>query len=263
MARISTVWRAAVDSQKALSLMVDARLPAELRVDGCQEFTRRIIPSLLRPRTLVYDVGGGRHPVIDVSVKRSLQLTVVGVDYSEGELQAAPDGAYDDVIVGDICAFRGKADGDLVVCRSVLEHVTDSALALAGIASLLKPGGLAALFVPNRHAWYAKLNRILPHRLKVRLLSSLFPHKSPSDMFPARYAGCTPKEIVCAAARQGLEVEQTALFFTSSYFTCCFPLYLIWRLRMLLWRQIDPQVAAETFAVVASKIVPVRAGASS
>lgn len=133
----------------------------------------------------MYDVGGGRTPVITPEVKRSLELTVVGIDCSLDELSAAPAGAYDRTVVADICSYRWLGDGDLVVCRNVLEHVSCADDALRAIASLLKPGGKAALFVPNRHSWYARLNRSLPHAFKVRCMAYFWPEKSETKLFPA------------------------------------------------------------------------------
>ena len=64
----------------------------------------------------------------------------------------APEGCYDRVIVADICRYRGTTEADLVICRAVLEHVVDADQALAGLASIAKPGGYLLLFIPSRNA---------------------------------------------------------------------------------------------------------------
>ena len=46
-----------------------------------------------------------------------------------------------------------SASFDLVVCLDVLEHVADPALVLAEIHRVLRPGGVALVTVPNRHAF--------------------------------------------------------------------------------------------------------------
>ena len=113
----------------------------------------------------IYDVGGGKHPFVSSS-DLSADVRVTGIDITESELLAAPVGAYDSVIVGDIAEIVGNGDGDLVICNAVLEHVKDADKALYAIKSLLKPGGEAVINVPCRHALFAKVNRILPEKLK-------------------------------------------------------------------------------------------------
>lgn len=54
------------------------------------------------------------------------------------------------------------ADADLVTCAQVLEHVSDPRALLADMVSLLRPGGLVYLEVPDqlwRRPWGAKLGR--------------------------------------------------------------------------------------------------------
>jgi len=211
-----------------LAATLEKLLPAHLRLDGCHTFTSSIVPRLLSRGALVYDVGGGRTPTIDPAVKRCVgSLTVVGIDECLDELRAAPAGSYDRVVRANICSFRGPGDGDVVVCRSVLEHIDSPEKAIAGIASLLKPGGRAALFVPSRHAWYAKLNRLLPHDLKLRWIALLFPEKKSLSLFPASYCSCSTRELGEAAVRAGLRVLETRSFYQSSYFRVLFPLYCV------------------------------------
>src|SRR5262249_9719381 len=71
--------------------------------------------------------------------------------------------------------YRGSSEADLVICQAVLEHVADTGSAMSCIASMLKPGGVALLFIPSRNAAFARLNLALPSGFKRALLHGLYP----------------------------------------------------------------------------------------
>ena len=85
-------------------------------------------------------------------VKERLGLRGTGLDIDADELARAPAGTYDETICADITEYEGKGQADLVICQAVLEHVANTEQALRSIASCLKRGGVALLFVPSRNA---------------------------------------------------------------------------------------------------------------
>jgi SAM-dependent methyltransferase len=250
---MSSVAHRAIASQVALSGALGHLLPRSFRVDGSKDFKRRIVPNSLRPNLIVYDVGGGARPCIDLETKRRLNLTIVGVDVDDGEFVRAPLGVYDETIVCDIatCTLEGVAD--LVICKSTLEHVSNSEASLAAMGRILRPGGTLLVFVPSRNALYAKLNLLLPKNFKNRLLSTFFGQKADHLGFPAKYDRCTPRDFLGFLSPQNLELEQLNTYYISSYFSVVFPLYVIWRLWIVTYRALAKEQAAETFAIIARK----------
>lgn len=233
-----------------LSRWFDSRLlPKYLSVDGNMDFIHEMAPSYLRPGTKIYDVGGGKQPFIDVGVKRALGIQVVGIDISRAELDRAPMGAYDEKICADIADVKGDADGDLVICQAVLEHVGDTERAFYSIASLLKPGGVALIFVPSRNALFARLNLLLPESIKRTILFGIFPQARPAQGFPSYYDKCTPDDFVALGGRCGLSCREARYYYMSSYFSFLFPVYFIWRLWVLAFKWIARHQAAETFSM--------------
>jgi 2-polyprenyl-6-hydroxyphenyl methylase/3-demethylubiquinone-9 3-methyltransferase len=202
---------------------------------------------------VVYDVGGGKNPVIGPERITELDLRVIGVDIDGGELASAPVGSYDRTVCADIGSYQGPGDGDLVICQALLEHVRDSGAALRAIASILKPGGRALIFVPSRNAVYARLNLLLPEALKRKILFAVFPETRRDHGFRAFYDRCTPAGFVSMAAQQGLLTEDCRLYFQSGYFRFCLPLYAAWRLWMFLFRLFAGRQAAETFTLILRK----------
>ena len=148
----------------------------------------------LRSGQVVVDVGGGKQPLISAEQKHAFGLTVIGFDISAAELGAAPAGRYDECICADITDFRGTAQADIVICQALLEHVTSTERAFRTIGSLLKPGGLALIFAPSRNAVFARLNLLLPQRLKRAILFAVFPESRHAQGFVSYYDRCTPRD---------------------------------------------------------------------
>ena len=245
--------RQILDSQIRWSHTIERRLSPGLTTDGYADFVERIIPTYLQRGQIVYDVGGGKRPIVTAAQKAAHGLTIVGIDISQNELDRAPAGIYDRTICEDVSRLRGNAEADLLICLAVLEHVRDVAAAFRAIASCLKPGGRALIFVPSRNAPFARLNLIIPERLKRRVLYSVFPQSRGHQGFPSYYDRCTPRDFSALAAGAGLHVDVLKLYFVSTYFYAFFPVYLLWRLSKQIVHHFSPSAAAETFAVVLSK----------
>jgi 2-polyprenyl-3-methyl-5-hydroxy-6-metoxy-1,4-benzoquinol methylase len=238
-----------IELNRQWSYRFDVFLPTDLRVDGRTDFATSFVPDYLTAGMTVYDVGGGKSPFVAVETKRRLELTVIGLDIDAAELARAPEGTYERVICADICTYRGSHDADVVICQSVLEHVPDTAKAVRGIASLLKPGGVALVFVPSSKACFARLNRMLPQATKETLLFTIFPEKRETHGFPALYDRCTLLDFESHTVRAGLTMERKRTYFASSYFSFFLPLYVIWRGWILCLRRFLGDQAAETFAL--------------
>jgi 2-polyprenyl-6-hydroxyphenyl methylase/3-demethylubiquinone-9 3-methyltransferase len=245
--------RSFVRYNRQICTKLDQFLPEQFRVDGNTDFQRKFAPAFLQADSTVYDVGGGKRPFVSQEEKERLHLRVVGIDISEDELNRAPAGIYDRVIAEDIARFRGQGDADLVICQAVLEHVADVEGAFKAIASSLRPGGIACLFVPSRNAVFARLNLILPQALKSYLLFSIFPEARAAQGFPSYYNKCTPKEFEELAEQYGLEVVASSHYYQSKYFTFLAPLHAAWRLWELSFFLLRGPQAAETFSVALRK----------
>lgn len=245
------ILRAFLEGQIALSRRFDRWLPEKYSIDGNSDFKDSILPRYLTRDIVVYDVGGGSRPYVDVTLKRKRNLKVVGLDIDAKELNAAPPGSYDATVCADLTAYRGRNDADLVICQAALEHVRDTEKAFAALATIPKPGGLVAIFVPSRNAVFARLNLLLPETWKRFLLFSIFPQKERMhDGFEAHYDKCTPRQFASMAHAHGFEIEMQRLYFLSSYFSFFAPAYVLWRLWTLAFHAAAGAQAAETFVMV-------------
>jgi len=249
-----SLLRSFVNVNQNLSSWFDrVLLPSSFLTDGNTEFIKEMAPSYLQHGMKIYDVGGGKQPFVSVEEKVAFDLYVVGVDISQSELSLAPSGAYDDILCSDIAKVQGKADGDLVICMAVLEHVKDTEGAMKSIASLLKPGGKVLIFVPSRNAVFARLNILLPENIKKKILYAFYPSSRTGQGFPSFYHKCTPDDFIAMAKQNGLTEVESRYYYISNYFSFFFPIYLVWRIWMLLYKGLAGHQAAETFSMALVK----------
>jgi 2-polyprenyl-6-hydroxyphenyl methylase/3-demethylubiquinone-9 3-methyltransferase len=237
--------------QTHLSTAFDRLIDSKYRIDGHDDFKKSILPLYIRPGMVIYDVGGGSRPYVDRNAKSRQELTIVGLDIDQSEMDAAPSGTYDQMICADLTRYVGQYDADLVICQSALEHVRDTERAFSALATIVRPCGHIAVFVPSRNALFARINLLLPERFKRFLLFNIFPHKAEGhEGFRAYYDRCTPRDFRAMALRHGFKVELEKFYFTSSYFSFFAPLHILWRLWVLVFHRIAGDQAAETFAMV-------------
>jgi 2-polyprenyl-3-methyl-5-hydroxy-6-metoxy-1,4-benzoquinol methylase len=82
---------------------------------------------------------------------------VVGTDLNDGQLKYVRTRTADlpnlQVLVDDITDSQLPARSfDLVLCSEVLEHIPDTSRAIAGIRTVITPGGLLILSTPQRYS---------------------------------------------------------------------------------------------------------------
>lgn len=213
-----------IDWNMSLSNALYRFLPADYVIDGNTDFQKNFASKWLKANARVIDIGGGKRPFVAPEIKNALAIHVSGVDISAQELERAPAGAYDRTICADISRTIGTGDADVCICQAVLEHVPDVASAFNGIASFLKPGGVALIWVPSRNAAFARLNLLLPERIKRFLLFTIFPETRRGQGFPSYYNKCTPADFRSLAQSAGLEVMEagttTRTLISASFFPC-------------------------------------------
>ena len=234
------------------SKWIDRTLFGSMSIDGNTYFISEIDRMVIDGAS-VADIGGGKTPAFGPAEVLRRHLKVMGVDIDQAELSAAPEGSYARKVVCAIEDARGSADCDFVIAQSVMEHVNDGCAAAAGMASFARPGGTVATFCPNRRAWFARLNLLLPEGVKRLLLFAIFPEKRERQGFPAHYSGCTPSEMVRNMRAAGVDCVEIKYFYVSSYFMFFVPLYLAWRLATMPLMRLWPHRYCETFMFLGRK----------
>ncbi len=223
------------------------------RPSSMGEFQHVIVPNMLAPGSRVLDVGGGKRPLIPLATKQQLNLDVVGLDIDADELAAAPSGAYDATIQGDVAEVALPGKFDLIVSQTVLEHVRDTRRAIANLAAALAPGGQMAHMLPCGNAPFALVNRLLGPWLSQRLLWTLYPETRNVGGFPAYYRHCTPRSLARLVENAGLDVQEIRAYYSSEYGRFFLPLYAVELARQLLMQRLGWANLCETMILVAAK----------
>lgn len=173
---IRATWRAFADARRGV-------LPNRYERNELAERLKHA----LRPDIRVLEVGAGARPLVEPQA-RPAGCRYVGLDISPTELERAPGGSYDEVVVRDLVEYDpGLARGfDLILSLFAMEHVDSVGRALDNLRAYLTPGGRLLLAISGRFSPFAIANRLLPARVKLPLMERLIGRPEES-VFPAAY----------------------------------------------------------------------------
>ena len=123
---------------------------------------KRLILKLLKNMNLdnnskILDVGCGEGSTLLYLNDESNKL--YGMDISEEAIELSKNNLMDATyFLGDITKKETLPDQkfDLIICSEVLEHITDDAVAIEHISSLLEKGGYLIITVPHRKDYWTK-----------------------------------------------------------------------------------------------------------
>lgn len=208
---------------------IERRLPRSFRPplkDIHQDLVAEYMNST--PNNVVLDVGGGHYCPFAQQRDPSMGTKIIAADISSEQLQR--NTMVDDVVACDACrALPFKDDSvDLVVTRTLMEHLANNEVFLSETLRVLRPGGRTLHVFPGRYAPFAILNRILPHRMVVAVLFAVFPRWRDHCGFPAYYTNCYAPRISTIMRDQGYEIELVKLrYYQSIYFKFLVPLYIL------------------------------------
>jgi ubiquinone/menaquinone biosynthesis C-methylase UbiE len=211
-------------ANRRVSEAIEARLPA-LFTRHLHTLYKYEVANFVNCRTgqVVLDIGGGKEcPFLPFVGEPGAHL-LIAVDSSDEELRHNSD--LDNKIVADAAAlgipFR-DASADLIVSRSVVEHLHDNTMFFANCARVLRPGGFLVHTFPCKFAPFSLINQLLPNRLTRRLLAYFHPQWQDDCGFPAFYDHCYFSAIrVCSivtASRIRSSPSDTTRAFTSTSF---------------------------------------------
>lgn len=197
--------------------------------------TARIMNSVTDQR--IVDVGGGHLCPFARHRQSDKRTQIVAVDILHS--QVARNDAVDIGVVGDACRgipLRAET-ADMIVTRSVMEHLPDTETFVREMSRVLKVGGRAVHVFPSRFAPFAILNQLLPNRLTKWLIDYVFPEWSDECGFKTHYDNCYYPRVIQLFEGNGFEIETAEYrYYQSIYFKFFVPLYLLSVLYdLLIW----------------------------
>jgi len=162
------------------------------------------------------DAGCGRY----LRFSRELQGTasVVGIDMErqlETKNARAPYGVCGDV--GRLPFSSGSFD--MIICRSVVEHLAEPEHVFQEFARVLRPGGKVVILTPNKYDYISLAAALTPYRVHRWLVSRIF-RIPDDDVYPTLYRANTGRALRRTMKRAGL--QETDIQFINHY-----PAYLM------------------------------------
>ena len=145
------------------------------------------IRKYLRPGDRVLDAGCGRY--LRFSKDLSDTARVVGIDVEsvmETDNRTAPFG-----VCGDIGRLPFPSHHfDMVISRSVVEHLENPRQVFLEFARVLRPGGKVVIITPNKYDYVSVIAMFTPYKLHRYLVSRIFGVPA-HDVFPTLYRANT------------------------------------------------------------------------
>jgi len=154
--------------------------------------------------SIVLDVGCG-HDFPMAQMLKELGAEVHGIDPLAVDEPSVPGATMISATAEDI-PYQDSTF-NIVLSRSVFEHLKTPDAAFVEIGRVLKPGGRLVFLTPNKYDYVSLLARVVPFSLHAVILRSLEGRKE-EDAFPVYYRANSRSRIAALAARAGLAVER-------------------------------------------------------
>jgi len=112
------------------------------------------------------------------------------------------------VTLGDLARLPFKdASFDLIVSRSVVEHLENPVRVFKDLARTLKPGGKLVFTTPNKYDYSSLLAWVIPYSWKDFYMRRVFGEEG-YDHFPVFYRANSPRALRRVATEAGLCIER-------------------------------------------------------
>jgi SAM-dependent methyltransferase len=165
----------------------ESELPDRYQTPWRQGFVSQAVEQCRSGMTIL-DMGGGSRPTLPPQLRPD-GSRYIGLDPDSHDLAA---GEYDDRISAGASDFQPSlvANVDLILSWNALEHVPDMSTALQNAHAYLRPRGVFLARFAGKWAAFAVASRLMPHALRVQVLSRLIGARE-EDHFPTHYDACT------------------------------------------------------------------------
>lgn len=165
-------------------------------------FERHVDSIVLEGADVLLDAGCGRSvPVLKKYLGRVERL--IGVDVVE--FVDVPVGV--ETHIADLANLPlPDASVDLIMSRSVFEHLTDPAPVYREFARVLRPGGRVVFLTANMWDYGTLVARLIPNRFHSRIVKAV-EGRAEEDTFPTAYKTNTRSDVDRLASESGFEVQ--------------------------------------------------------
>jgi SAM-dependent methyltransferase len=169
-----------------------------------EERLDREVSSWLGPEVVLLDAGCGSD-LPQLSQYGPKVGLAIGVDMEAPRVKLPPNTR---VHVGNLEQMPLASNSvDVVISRSVFEHLEHPGRVLDEISRVLRPGGRLVLTTPNKYYYSCLLVPLLPERVKAFYFRTVFGEDA-YDYFPVHYRANTRAALRRLARAAGFRVEK-------------------------------------------------------
>ena len=154
----------------------------------------------LRPQSVLLDAGCGRTAPI-LARYRGKATRLIGIDVVDFEPVPGVE-----LLKSDLAGIPLPSDSvDMVMSRSVMEHVTDPAGVYGEIFRVLKPGGHFIFLTANLWDYASLIAKVVPNKFHPAIVART-EGRAEQDVFPVAYRTNTQRAVRSWAQQAGFEV---------------------------------------------------------
>ncbi|MEO5698537.1 MAG: class I SAM-dependent methyltransferase [Burkholderiaceae bacterium] len=163
----------------------------------------RVADSLVQSHSVLLDAGCGRTvPVLRRYLGKARRL--IGVELVP--FTDVPPGI--ETYNADLSQLPLESESvDLIISRSVFEHLTDPESVYAEFARVLRPGGAIVFLTANMWDYGTTVARLVPNRFHAAIVKEV-EGRAEADTFPTAYRTNTRRAVDRFARNAGLAVER-------------------------------------------------------
>lgn len=161
------------------------------------------VQKYLQPGLTLVDVGCGRSAPVLRKYTGS-QMRLIGLDYTPFP-QAIPGVELYNRGLSDTSLDSGSVD--VIMARSVMEHVTDPKPAFKEVARILRSGGRFVFLTANKWDYASLVARLIPNKWHGRVVE-MVEGRATEDVFPTAYKCNTKRDILRLAQLADLSIER-------------------------------------------------------
>jgi SAM-dependent methyltransferase len=151
---------------------------------------RELIGKYLQPGCKLLDAGCGRRMAFCSELSGVAQVVGIDLDSLDTQNERSPFG-----VRGDLGGLPFPSNYfDVIISRSVVEHLENPNEVFREFSRVLRTGGIAVISTPNKYDYVSLIAAITPYRLHRMLVAKIF-HVSEDDVFPTLYRSNTKSAI--------------------------------------------------------------------
>ena len=186
---------------------------------------------------IVLEIGGVDRPLLE----KSSSYKYLGMD-----IDFRPDCnlIYDEFFVQSI-EEKFTQRSDLIISKTLLEHVKDNKKSINNMHKALNDGGLMIHYVPSKYHPYSLLLRLVGHRLQKILIKVLRPQAADVSGYLAFFNLCSPCQMRKECEKAGFkDIKISCYYRATDYFSFFAPAFIL----VALWENICAKFCLEKTA---------------